>query len=459
MASRVAVKVALIVDDSKLAQFVLRKMLRDHSIAVDSVDSAEAAITYLTTKKPDVIFMDHTMPGMDGLQAVKVIKDNPETKSIPIMMYTSKDDGVYVNQARRLGAVDVLSKELKSVELEKVLIKLELANKKAEQHLQASEDVIPLTAETSILDERSQGNAEDVGAISDLVKDAQQALEKETLKQFVQQELAKQHYAMAGKFDYITQQLDYVRNTSLEEQEEKRFSFTAANFFWPLMIVLLLVAMIYFYVQQEKTLREMKGIYQDNLSAYSLNGWSDSDNNRQNNASATARAQAAQDLVKANAEEILNAISIAVNSYNIVEYGDKFLGDKTSEKIESVLVPLSRAQFFGRINIVVHTGSFCLLARNNGYLALPEKSVALDQCQIIDTPLDVEQISTTEFRDLVDGINEADNGFTIAVVLRDNAEPRYAYPLSSDTSSSEWNEVAQKNNRVEFVFEPTNTTN
>ena len=70
-------KKALIVDDSKLAQFVLKNMLIQHKIEVDMTESAEEALGYLSRRKPDVIFMDHTMPGMDGLQALKAIKDDP----------------------------------------------------------------------------------------------------------------------------------------------------------------------------------------------------------------------------------------------------------------------------------------------------------------------------------------------------------------------------------------------
>jgi len=58
-------------------------------------------------------FMDHLMPGMDGLQAVKAIKGNPQTAMIPIMMYTSQEGELYVGQARALGAMGVLPKQVR----------------------------------------------------------------------------------------------------------------------------------------------------------------------------------------------------------------------------------------------------------------------------------------------------------------------------------------------------------
>ncbi|MCP3869728.1 MAG: response regulator, partial [Gammaproteobacteria bacterium] len=56
---------ALLVDDSKSARFVLGKLLKKHNFKVDMVESAEAALDFLEFNRPDAIFMDHMMPGMD----------------------------------------------------------------------------------------------------------------------------------------------------------------------------------------------------------------------------------------------------------------------------------------------------------------------------------------------------------------------------------------------------------
>src|SRR5579872_195237 len=93
-------KRALIVDDSRSARLLLARILEKHDIDVDSVESAEAAIGYLASRRPDVIFMDHMMPGMDGFQAVQAIKNDPRTATIPIMMYTSQEGEVYLEIGR-----------------------------------------------------------------------------------------------------------------------------------------------------------------------------------------------------------------------------------------------------------------------------------------------------------------------------------------------------------------------
>lgn len=115
-------KRALIVDDSTTAQYRLKKMLRAYALDIDVADSGEAALRYLANNVPDVVFMDHTMPGMDGLRALQVIKSHPETAVIPVIMYTAQSGDVYTGQARALGALDVVSKDkINATDLSKVM--------------------------------------------------------------------------------------------------------------------------------------------------------------------------------------------------------------------------------------------------------------------------------------------------------------------------------------------------
>lgn len=114
----------LLVDDSKSARFALRKMLERDGYEVDMAESAEEAMGYLSDNQPDVIFMDHYMPGMDGFEAARLIKSEPSTAAIPIVMCTSKDDDDYFEQAKAHGAADILSKPTTPSALTDVLNKL-----------------------------------------------------------------------------------------------------------------------------------------------------------------------------------------------------------------------------------------------------------------------------------------------------------------------------------------------
>src|SRR5688572_18688969 len=123
-------KRALVVDDSKSARAFLARILERHEIAVDAAESAEAALEYLARNKPDIIFMDHMMPGMDGFQAVQTIKNNPRTSSIPILMYTSQEGDLYLGQARALGAEGVLPKQIKQADVTRMLFQLRLVSER-----------------------------------------------------------------------------------------------------------------------------------------------------------------------------------------------------------------------------------------------------------------------------------------------------------------------------------------
>ena len=126
-----AAKRALVVDDSRSARAFLSRLLDKHGLEVDTADSAEAAIAQLERQRPDVIFMDHLMPGMDGFQAVQTIKSNPLTAGIPILMYTSQEGELYLGQARALGATGVLPKQIKPGDVALILQQLDLID---EQH-------------------------------------------------------------------------------------------------------------------------------------------------------------------------------------------------------------------------------------------------------------------------------------------------------------------------------------
>lgn len=101
---------ALVVDDSKSARMMLQRLLSKMNVEADAVESAEEALQFLEHHQPDVIFMDHMMPGMDGLAATQLIKSNPRTAAIPTIMYTSKEGEEYQHMARSHGAQGVLAK-------------------------------------------------------------------------------------------------------------------------------------------------------------------------------------------------------------------------------------------------------------------------------------------------------------------------------------------------------------
>src|SRR5437763_6663274 len=74
--------------------------------------------------------MDHLMPGMDGLQAVRAIKNDPRRGTIPIRLYGSREGELYLGQARALGAVGVLPKQIRATDVSRVLNELHLVSER-----------------------------------------------------------------------------------------------------------------------------------------------------------------------------------------------------------------------------------------------------------------------------------------------------------------------------------------
>ena len=98
------IRSALVVDDSKLASLTLSRMLSKRAIDVESAPSGEDALEYLRHKRPDVIFMDILMPGMDGYQAAQSIANMPGISGIPVIMCSSKDSAEDRQKAMKHGA-------------------------------------------------------------------------------------------------------------------------------------------------------------------------------------------------------------------------------------------------------------------------------------------------------------------------------------------------------------------
>jgi type IV pili response regulator len=81
----------LIVDDSPTEAEVVRIMLESEGYSVLWADAADKGIKMAEEKRPDLILMDVVMPGMSGFQAMRKLMRNPETRDIPVLMLTTKD--------------------------------------------------------------------------------------------------------------------------------------------------------------------------------------------------------------------------------------------------------------------------------------------------------------------------------------------------------------------------------
>ena len=112
-----AIKRILIVDDSPTERHVLNDLLTKAGFEVVASDSGEDAIHKSKQAKPDLILMDVVMPGLNGFQATRAISRDPETKSIPIILCTSKSQETDKIWGMRQGARDYIVKPVNRDEL------------------------------------------------------------------------------------------------------------------------------------------------------------------------------------------------------------------------------------------------------------------------------------------------------------------------------------------------------
>src|SRR5918998_2501601 len=100
----------LLVDDDAGFRALLRATFELAHIAVDEAESAAAAEMSVRNRRPDVIVLDVRMPRTDGLVLCRKLKDDADTRVIPVVMLTGDDELQTEAAARAAGADAFLRK-------------------------------------------------------------------------------------------------------------------------------------------------------------------------------------------------------------------------------------------------------------------------------------------------------------------------------------------------------------
>ena len=213
------IKNALLVDDSKVARFALSKLLESRDMEVNMASSAEEALDFLKNNgRPDVIFMDHLMPGMNGVEATKAIKGNPDTAGIPIIMCTSKKSSDFTDEARNFGIYSILTKPPQTERLELAL--QELANDV--EHGTLPEP--PAEMESAEVEPKSEINlnghagADVVPLTSDLIEQISRSAVKTHINNRLHELLSD---LFDEQYDHLKRALDDSRSKQEAELEER----------------------------------------------------------------------------------------------------------------------------------------------------------------------------------------------------------------------------------------------
>jgi len=116
-------KRVLIVDDEPTVRRVVRRMLAKNYIVLEAENGVEA-VNMVRREKPDLVLMDVVMPKMDGVGACRLIKSDPDTKVVPVIMLSARVYELDQEYAKDVGADGYIVKPFGSQELLDTISKL-----------------------------------------------------------------------------------------------------------------------------------------------------------------------------------------------------------------------------------------------------------------------------------------------------------------------------------------------
>ncbi len=115
----------LVVDDTRMNLEVMKNLLKKTRIHIDTAGSGQEALELVVKNAYDIIFLDHRMPNMDGIECFKKMRELPDNKSIdaPVVSLTANAVSGAREEYLTIGFADYLTKPIDSEKLEDMLIR------------------------------------------------------------------------------------------------------------------------------------------------------------------------------------------------------------------------------------------------------------------------------------------------------------------------------------------------
>lgn len=110
-------KSILIIDDDEIQLKIVRPLLLNNGFAVLAASTGEDGINIAKVQKPDLIILDVILPGLKGREVCRILKEDPQTASIPIMFMTAKNSKDDMDAEKQVGAIKHLTKPVNVKEL------------------------------------------------------------------------------------------------------------------------------------------------------------------------------------------------------------------------------------------------------------------------------------------------------------------------------------------------------
>lgn len=442
-------KRALIVDDSRSARVILGRMLESYGLGVDAAESAEQALEMLRQSRPDVIFMDHLMPGMDGFQAVQAIKGNPETAMIPVVMYTSQEGELYVSQARALGAVGVLPKTVKQVDVSRVLYQLRLLPERREARTVVVHEGGQAAARVTSDGGSSQGDLERMlrATFASMLKEHSSEMRRFVLASFeafarrLTSELKPAAAAATAQPAPITPE-----PVESPEPAPSRWSLAAGIAALALLPTLVLAAL---YMRLLDNSRELM---QSNTRLAAVV--------EEQQAQLATLQQTVQ--LRASTQPVAPPPPEHSVEIETVPYGEAPLSGSRLERLRELVERLKASDFKGTLKVSTFVGEFCLVGNGVEGYSLAADELPMRRCDRVGNPFDdglsPAQRQSLAFANLLASLRQAAGSGLSIEIEHAGRRPLVPYPTGeqlANLTAGEWNKIAARNNRVEFAPTPS----
>ncbi|HEY5512918.1 MAG TPA: response regulator [Geomonas sp.] len=111
----------LVVEDEESLLKLESILFTSKGYAVTGVRDGKSALDAIAADRPDLVVLDVMLPGLDGFEVCRAIKENPLTSSIPVVMLTAKKSSNDLERGRLAGADAYLTKPFKSVKVLEVI--------------------------------------------------------------------------------------------------------------------------------------------------------------------------------------------------------------------------------------------------------------------------------------------------------------------------------------------------
>lgn len=457
-------KQALIVDDSKTAQYLLKRMLQKYDVMIDVVGSAEEALAYLSYNHPAVIFLDQQMTGMTGIEALKTIKANPHTALIPVIMYTSQNDDLFVSQAIALGAQGILSKSaLQPSNLQQVLARLNFRSAEDSGTAAAEDDQAGKAAPEAprISPAPNAGTAAvpsldkvqvQVGRLFEIhIADVRSQISNSS--QFIIKRLSANIEKLGNReVNAASYSLASVKSVVSSAMAAERRKKSLAN---RLLLAVMLAAMLlcgYLLLQMQA---DYQASSQKILAALAEK------NAERPVLAATLTSSLASSTAEAAARPIhpalLQAISWSQNADFHFEHGEQPLSGARLSNLHQLLYLLAEGGYSGPLIVNISFGNFCLESDDANTFRLARGDLRASSCKMqkdLHPRFLMNDYITLQYQAFEKNLAPLQDGrISIRLVTTGINTASVEYPpVTPLTTAAEWNRAAQKNNRISVQF-------